>query len=74
MARKRKQEEINEQNNIVVNEPQIVYRIKDAIGNTNDYATIEEMANDQGINLGICYKYLNKNKRFCGKMIYTVKK
>lgn len=88
MARKRKQEEINEQNNIVesevrstsdsrtkvVSEPQTVYRIKDESGNIADYNSLEALASEQEINLGICYKYLNSIKTFCGMKIYSFKK
>lgn len=73
MARKRKQEEINEQNNIV-SEPQTIYRIKDEMGNAADYDSLEALASEQEINLGICYKYLNSVKKFCGMKIYSFKK
>jgi len=59
-----------EQTNI---EKKIKFRIKDEEGNYEDYASLESMAVDMGINLGVCYKFCDSGRLFMGLKIYTVK-
>lgn len=60
-----------EQTNII--EKKIKFRVKDEEGNFEDYTSLEALAVDMGINLGVCYKFCDSGRLFMGLKIYTVK-
>jgi hypothetical protein len=82
MARKRKDDTVNNEQNNIVEETKTStpvcdvkkFRVKDIEGNTADFEDLESMARDLDLNLGICYKYLDNPKSFMGLKIYTIKK